>query len=528
MKTRMTPHGCPNERRGFVSMPLMFVFLGMLLLFSFLINVGLVVSRKIETQNAADSVAYSTALQRARGMNAITAANHLMGELHAIVVLHHAMGGDEMDGLKDKRTTDQFVAKMLPLSQMLADKLSRIPAPKKIMEEVKKDPLYGGAIGASKERLQQLLVSAYLTHALGGFLEKSVSWIPYVGKVLMAYGLTVQGIALGFEGKIYQEWQTIFLFEKAASGTVSVKKQLQRTVIPALHTYTQAMTYYVPFIKTPQALKKAAEANKVEADMYPGPFIPPLMLPIEMESEKLWTGNPKFEELKSTALPKSQLTRASTPWIRHWRVPFLKFSEAALKLSRFKMFYVDHTNDWTLELVKRAKEKNKVHLYIMKETKLGEKDKGLEDWTKKEGSEKADELFCSLGFAIQKPPKYHRLSLFRNPTPDGIFCYAQAMLYNANKQKVNEATNGRQKYVGWDTLNWDDSGFAGEWFRDDTKEKFDVVDVAEPTILLNWRVKLVPATRMTKEASLVKGIFWEEGRPHFLKIIPGRSQTRTH
>ena len=51
-----TKKNSSESRRGFVSMPLMFVFLGMLVLFSFLINTGLVVSRKIDAQNAADAV----------------------------------------------------------------------------------------------------------------------------------------------------------------------------------------------------------------------------------------------------------------------------------------------------------------------------------------------------------------------------------------------------------------------------------------------------------------------------------------
>ncbi len=32
-----------------------------------------------------------------RGMNAITATNHVMGELTGIIIVHHALGGDLLD-----------------------------------------------------------------------------------------------------------------------------------------------------------------------------------------------------------------------------------------------------------------------------------------------------------------------------------------------------------------------------------------------------------------------------------------------
>jgi hypothetical protein len=196
------------------------------------------------------------------------------------------------------------------------------------------------------------------------------------------------------------------------------------------------------------------------------------------------------------------------------------------------MFYVDHTNNWTLELVKRAKEKQKLNLLIMKDTKLASDDKGNEKWTKKDGSKRADELFCSLGFAIRKSPKY-AMGMFRNPTPDGVFAYAQAMVYNANKQQ-KAARPDEQRILGWDTLNWDETSPIPAWKKDDTSQTFPVADVPEPRIKLNWSVKLVPTTRMTASTGIIKGITWEAGRPHFEKMAPFLiktsflSQLRTH
>ncbi len=60
-------------------------------------NVGRIVQKKVAVQNAADSIAYSTALWQARSMNAVTAVNHMLGEVTAICVLHEALGGPELD-----------------------------------------------------------------------------------------------------------------------------------------------------------------------------------------------------------------------------------------------------------------------------------------------------------------------------------------------------------------------------------------------------------------------------------------------
>jgi hypothetical protein len=516
MKSKMNASG---TRRGFVSMPILFVFLGMLVLFSFLINTGLVVSRKIDAQNAADAVAYSTALQRAKGMNAITAANHLMGELQAIAIMHHSFGGDELDdSSKPRKKMDKDVKTFLRFSYRMARTMGSFKPFEFTYNAVYKDPEVGGAIGDSRVRLQHVMTWAYVTHSIGGFLQTIGKFIPYAGKIIEGYGMTVAIVATAFEVKAYQEWMVITGFEKIARVTKPVKTTIQKA-LPAINLYAKGMTVLVPFYMTPKALKTVGEENEVVADMFPGPYLPPAMLPVEAEPSVL----------SASMLQRSQLTRAATPWVRHWRVPVLLFSEAVLKLSRFKMFYVDHTNNWTLELVKRAKKDN-VNLLIMKDVKLTTDDKGNEKWTKKAGSKEADELFCTLGFAIRKSPKYLNKK-FRNPTPDGIFAYAQAMVYNANKQQAKARPN-EQRILGWDTLNWDETSPIPAWKKDDTSKTFPVANVPEPRIKLNWSVKLVPTTRMTLSTAFIKGLLWEEGRPHFKRIVPNEiqitSQTRTH
>ena len=83
---------------GMISVVTVVVVLGFAVLIGLIGNVGRVVAEKIELQNAADAAANASALWMARGMNAITATNHLMGEATALVVIHQALGGPELEG----------------------------------------------------------------------------------------------------------------------------------------------------------------------------------------------------------------------------------------------------------------------------------------------------------------------------------------------------------------------------------------------------------------------------------------------
>ena len=69
----------------------------MMVIIGFVGNAGYVVTEKMNTQNAADAVAFSSAQWMARGMNAVTATNHLLGEVTGLVVVIEGLGGPEAD-----------------------------------------------------------------------------------------------------------------------------------------------------------------------------------------------------------------------------------------------------------------------------------------------------------------------------------------------------------------------------------------------------------------------------------------------
>jgi hypothetical protein len=86
-----------TDRSGKIALVTLIAILGLLVLAGFVGNVGHIVITKVKSQNAADAIAFSSAQWMARGMNAITATNHLLGEATALVVVIEGLGGPEAD-----------------------------------------------------------------------------------------------------------------------------------------------------------------------------------------------------------------------------------------------------------------------------------------------------------------------------------------------------------------------------------------------------------------------------------------------
>ena len=89
--------GSSRTRQGKFTLLVLVAILGMMLIIGFVGNCGYVVTEKMNTQNAADAIAFSSAQWMARGMNAVTATNHLLGEITGLVVVIEGLGGPEAD-----------------------------------------------------------------------------------------------------------------------------------------------------------------------------------------------------------------------------------------------------------------------------------------------------------------------------------------------------------------------------------------------------------------------------------------------
>ncbi|MCU0703142.1 MAG: pilus assembly protein TadG-related protein [Fimbriiglobus sp.] len=491
---------------GMVSLLSLLAVLGLLVLFGLLANVGRTANQKVEVQNGADAVAYSGGNQLARGMNTVTAVNHLIGELSAFVILHHGFGGDPLVGRGQAPTTPNAERVLLPASYQLAVVASRLggfPEPNKDgYEKVRDKPDddardVGGALWDSRIRLKHIAVWSYTIHAIGGFLSAVAQYIPVFGPIIKGV-LTVLFIApaIVFEYKAYQEALVLNALEQGAKALKPVRQVVERAIIPGLRYYTVAVYWNTPRVAE-VAAEEVGNRGLVEGKLFPGflknPSWPLLALPLTPEGER------------PTVPVRSQLLRATTPWVQYWRVPWLRFGEDALLLARFKPHYWDRTDEYSLTLTDRFRREGGVLLYHLNGYDPDREEKGSEEWQTADGSRQADRQFAVVGFGHRGRAETASYGVFRQANPHGIAAYAQAFVYNANPNPRTTG-GGLQPRVAYDTLNWVSPVFDHPGQRPvDTDRYSPIPNVAEPRVRVNWQVKLVPATRVADSIWFQRG-----------------------
>jgi len=507
------------DEDGLVSLVSTLAVLGLLVLFAILANVGKSVNQKIEVQTGADAAAATAANQFARGMNEVTAINHMIGELHGLVVIHHAFGGDELEGTKQVPETPVDVKYRLRLSYELANALADEETQfvlDQSYEQIKKEPEVGGAIWDCQIRLKKVASWAYTVHAVGGFIVR-FKVIPLIGPILQAIGHAIAGAASAFEGKALAEWYTLHGISQVVQNTQMLKEQIQTALIPGLNAYALAIAGTTGELSARPAVEATGKRNGVTASF---------------DYRSLLSELPVVAEPDTLDVGKSQLMRASTPWTQYWRNHWMRFGKDALLLSRFDAYYLRHTDEFQKVMTERAKKDHGVNLLILEGTDPAGPDKGAETWTTADGSREADELFAVVGFAHRpaKPPIGGRV--FRQPTPDGVATYAQALVYNANPQRPTAGPAGWQKRVGWDTLNWvvDVPEYPGPGNR--VVEPAEIPNIPLPQIRVNWQAKLVPATTDRLRRAFLMKTFAPGTDPGLRRIInrtyPDRDLARTH
>lgn len=120
----------------------MFALLGLIVMAGLVGNVGQTVTTKIAAQNAADAVAFSSAQWMARGMNAATATNHLLGEVTGLVVVIEGLGGPEMDvGMEFYSPQNQTLDAVIGTLKDMAPAPAASPYATSILNSVEK-PLF--------------------------------------------------------------------------------------------------------------------------------------------------------------------------------------------------------------------------------------------------------------------------------------------------------------------------------------------------------------------------------------------------
>ena len=493
-----------SDEQGTLSVITLLVMLGFVLMIGTLFNCLIVVQDKLELQNAADASAQSAGTQMARGLNAVTAANHIIGELQACVVLHHALAGDERNTLGEMVRNSHVSNQTIKSAYLLAvqQSVGTTPPLEKALDLTIQPATDASAIGDSFEQLRKVLTYAYRVHAVGAFLETKVSRIPYVGIIAQIWGkLLVTGASV-YETKVAQEASALDLLYAIMYESLQPARKTTEGLIALTYDVSQMHAADAP-VQAERVVRTISEALQTEGSLFPGltvnPSHPLLQLPV-------WSEPREFPE---QAIPRSQLVRASVPWIHYWRLPFLKFGGQALRLSRFQSYFVERTQEYSLKLAQREKERG-INLMILQDFDPITMTKGNEVWTSAEGSRHCDERFGLISFARRPAPLRMGAAYFETPNQRGIAAYAQTLTYNANPQTAQATPSGRQKIVGWDTLNWDQ--LVPEWSagndpvpHGNTRYEYFQERAPKPEVNLNWQSLLTPTSR------IAESVAWQQG-----------------
>jgi len=501
-------------------------------------SVGVAVNRKIEAQNAADAVALSCSVQRARTLNSVTAVNHMTGELLAAIALQEAIGGWEPGGKeRDTAAEDARLDKAHAAHEVRAAAAkvlkafdgAKTPAYKDVRDE-KGGVVYDNALLDGHRELKYQLAELYRTKVLALdviiighiLIETKFPPIVAIGAVLKLVGIALyKGLTIA--EKYMQAEYEVLGFIGSFSETTTTPRNLIYDAVPNLWAHSDRMVQKFPDLLTDTA-KGVAKLNRADGGVYPErsalslePENPLDDLPAANDRLFVSESGPKDEKeapahWKRANVPgfcRSQVVRATYPWVNYHRV-------SVLKLTKWMVFsdFPKHYRNWTTEVTARRCQEHYrregTHLYVLSDLDPARKKSGAA-WLS--DPKEVERTFAVVGFARRPPPERWSDALLPATNKGGTVTFAQSLLYNANPRRPDPDDLALQPLTGWDTLNWDHGegkdpavAAAPEWpvFR-----RFGYPKEYPPKVKLNWQAKLVPVTRL-KEAL-------REGGDPFLK-----------
>ena len=504
------------------------VILFFLVLSGFVFNAGKTVAAKIETQNASDAIAYSSSVWVARGMNTLTATNHLMGELNALYVMHHALGGRHLDERSsDNRTWDMIAlnaglwyewyvgAEAFPAVGPLdwhrhpfPCYFSRVSTANRshyniVRQHTKADR--NSTIYQAKRILKLEMIAAFAAHRQA--TKPAFYPIPWWNPFPHHQAEAPTAFWAGVETALAAEYQFLNLVESVAIALKGPKRAIPG-IIAGLHAYQRTVKIGAPAVIA-DSVGRLKEHHGLEAAYAIG--APLVTLPVEPER-----GNLRTEK-------KSQMIRATYPWVVQWRKPVLITFTAFTPTCFASSFYAEYSDQYTLEASTwlRKSGNYRADLTVInrswwtrgrgipgKSIRLpvvrGLNDvpdgvsKGREKWNnwraRSASSIEIDKLFTHMGFARRTTPTVASDSIFRQENPDGIVCFAQSMVYNANEKR--RLRRSEQPRVTWDTLNWNGpvQEYQSSGFFVSSARAIRHAFAPAPVIKLNWQAKLTPVT----------------------------------
>ncbi len=393
---------------GMMAWGTIFGLIVLMVLFTFVANTINTVNQKIETQSAADAVAYSSSVWLARGMNSVTATNHIIGELNAIYVIHHSLGGKRLDEKGNSKNStarwsfnpdgyklDKYVLhptagnctqwnKEVTVAYNAARAASlgiKLLQPIKFhynaMGKKDKDPAsdVNSTIFRGMRNLKFAYIQALIIHAIGaGIYHFPDPW----GVSKVVGGIIVAAMVL-LEFKIWQEYITMTALEVYAK-TISTPKKMIPLVIDTSYVFLHANTHVVtPFLA--YKVKDEIARNHGARGFVRGDFpddIPKSLLGLASQILKIYPGLP-IEQEATTNKEKNQLMRATYPWVVHWRKRPHFFFSAFCSLSWAWKEFPHWTNEWTMQSCERFRHPKKKGVYNKDLLKVNGKGNAIAD-----------------------------------------------------------------------------------------------------------------------------------------------------
>ncbi len=417
---------------------------------SLFFNLGYSTKKRNDSQRPAMAISHSVGVWKARGMNVLATHQHLQGELAAMTILHHAIGGDELDRNRRGDTRRQDYA--LDAGYFMA---SAVGAPTPYYSRVRQ-PVFAGATLLRAHRNIKL--------ALGGI---------YVAKFFaMIYSGNTAALD-AIENQLGREWEALQRLYRQARDMVELKRSIMQTMLPEANRQMKRIVDDIPNLamKTASDLADRYDVKlhitpedlklPVEVDPYATLDAPPAdyTRPVDCDCPTEPADNPRYQMVKT-----SQLARATFPWVNYHRAAMVVQLFIRAPLSLAGKIYYDEAAGQSRVILDRLQKEHGVRLYVLP-GKIAP-DKGWENWTFADHSNRADKHFTTVvltGQDIRSP--MGSPFLFRKPEMETWVRWDAVMLKNDNPQRrpnqkidllgCKRIVPSRQAIVGFDTLAWD-------------------------------------------------------------------------
>jgi hypothetical protein len=445
------------------------------------------------------------------------AQQHLMGELLAMAIVHHAMGGDALDQRRVVKTTALDL--QLDVAYGLAQ-LSNMtkPAYRDVREAIRAE----AALFEARCELKKWLTRAYYGKFVGAALQK---YPPTA-----ALGRMIEWAAHLLELEVAREIKALKTYQARAQALTASKIKILRDQLP---TAKKQLVKIVEDYRVSQAelAKHLEDKFKVRIHIMPNDR----RLPLAFDPMAPLSGPPAgwlpptdcncptepADNFRYQMVKVSQLMRATFPWVNYHRAPLIREMKIAAPLSKMGDFYFDHTAGYSKEfgdIYQRNSPRNNLALYVLQD--YAGPDKAREPWTQAAGSAHADRSFGIT--AVVGTKTRHPVGDFFFRATEGDYSYrlASAMVWNRREpvrpnQRIDltckRIVPSVQAETGWDTLNWKKGTVATELVGFGIPSYF-------PAIAPTWTSSMTPnSAARIKQLEADKLPAWAAGLP---KVLP--------